>query len=131
MYRAQTYDGAGNVVGSQNGSAKHVQEVCPRVAYFHCASHELNLALSHASNLRYTTWCPTEINWDVLQVFSKAATRVQTTIVGASYGEESVNESECDIDRDLATSEDDSDSEDDEYENGEEESSDMENADIA
>lgn len=104
MYRAQTYNGAGNVVGSQNGSAKHVQEV-----------------LSHASNLRYTTWCPTEINWDVLQVFSKAATRVQTIIVGASDGEESVNESECDIDSDF---------EDDEYENGEEESSDMENADI-
>ena len=60
MCRAQTYDGAGNIVGSQNGCAKHFQEVSPRAVYFHCASHELNLGL------------------DLLEVFAKAATRVRT-----------------------------------------------------
>ena len=52
MYRAQTYDGAGNIAGSQNGCAKHVQEVSPEAMCFHCASLELNLALSHASKVK-------------------------------------------------------------------------------
>ena len=51
-------------------------------------------------------------------------------IVSASDGEDSIHESECNIDRDSATTEDDSDSQDDEYENGEEQSSDMEDEDI-
>ena len=51
MCRAQTYDGAGNMAGCQNGCAKRFQEVSSRALYFHCASHELNLALSHASKV--------------------------------------------------------------------------------
>ncbi len=46
--RAQTYDRAGNMAGRQNGCAKLFQEVAQRALYFHCASHELNLALCHA-----------------------------------------------------------------------------------
>ena len=48
LCRAQTYDGAGNMAGRQNGCAKKIQEVSPRALYYHCASHELNLALCHA-----------------------------------------------------------------------------------
>ncbi len=46
--RAQTYDGAGNMDGRQKGCAKLFQVVAQRALYFHCASHELNLALCHA-----------------------------------------------------------------------------------
>lgn len=48
LCRAQTYDGAANMAGCHNGCAKHFQRVSPRATYYHCASHELNLALSHA-----------------------------------------------------------------------------------
>ena len=34
MCRAQTYDGAGNIAGSQNGCAKHFQEVCHEQCIF-------------------------------------------------------------------------------------------------
>lgn len=51
MCRAQTYDGAGAMSGCHNGCAKLFQDVSPRAFYFHCASHELNLALSHASKV--------------------------------------------------------------------------------
>lgn len=51
MCRAQTYDGAGNMASSQNGCAKHFQKLSPRAFYFHCASHELNLSLSHVSKV--------------------------------------------------------------------------------
>ena len=51
MCRVQAYDGAGAMSGGHNGCAKLFQDVSPRAIYFHCASHELNLALSHASKV--------------------------------------------------------------------------------
>ena len=49
--RAQTYDGAGNMSGKQKGCAARFQQKSPRALYLHCASHELNLALSKACAL--------------------------------------------------------------------------------
>jgi hypothetical protein len=46
--RAQTYDGAGNMAGNLNGCAARFMEYAPRAPYYHCASHELNLALCKA-----------------------------------------------------------------------------------
>ena len=51
LCRAQTYDGAGNMAGCKNGCAALFQKINPRAPYFHCASHGLNLALSHASKV--------------------------------------------------------------------------------
>jgi hypothetical protein len=51
LYRAQTDDGAGNMAGCNNGCAALFQKTNPRAPYFHCASHALNLALSHASKV--------------------------------------------------------------------------------
>ena len=51
MYRAQTYDGAGNMAGKEKGAAvKFCSKTGNKKAvYFHCTSHELNLFLSRAS----------------------------------------------------------------------------------
>lgn len=49
--RAQTYDGAGNMAGSQNGCAANFMKYAPKAPYFHCCSHDLNLALSKASTV--------------------------------------------------------------------------------
>ena len=49
--RAQTYDGAGNMAGQQRGCATRFQRLAPKAPYFHCASHDLNLALSKACNI--------------------------------------------------------------------------------
>ena len=46
LCRAQTYDGAGNMAGHRNGCAAHFKRDYPRATYYHCASHQLNLALS-------------------------------------------------------------------------------------
>ena len=47
LCRAQTYDGASNMAGHLNGfKAKF-----PRATYYHCASHELNLALSKTARV--------------------------------------------------------------------------------
>ena len=47
--RAQTYDGAGNIMAGQtNGCSANLQRVVPNASYYHCASHSLNLALSKA-----------------------------------------------------------------------------------
>jgi hypothetical protein len=51
LCRAQTYDGAGNMGGCGNGCAAVFHRMNPRAPYFHCANHELNLALSHASKI--------------------------------------------------------------------------------
>ena len=51
MCRAQTCDGAENMAGCQNGCAKLFQKISPRAPHFHCASHQLNLVLSHASKV--------------------------------------------------------------------------------
>ena len=49
--RGQTYDGAGNMSGKQKGCAATFQRIAPRALYCHCASHDLNLALSKACAL--------------------------------------------------------------------------------
>ena len=46
--RPQTYNGAGNMAGQQRGCATRFQRLAPKAPYFHCASHDLNLALSKA-----------------------------------------------------------------------------------
>ena len=51
--RCQTYDGAGNMAGKQKGAAIQFQLKIgnTKATYFHCASHQLNLALSKASKV--------------------------------------------------------------------------------
>ena len=49
--RAQTYDGARNMAGQQRGCAARFQRLAPKAPYFHCASHDLNLALSKACDI--------------------------------------------------------------------------------
>lgn len=60
----------------------------------------------------------------------KRQRELEQCIVSVGDGGETVNESECGIDRNAATTDDDSDSENDEYESGEEESSEMEDEDV-
>ena len=121
MCRAQTYDGAGNMAGCQNGCAKQFQKVSPRALYLHCASHELNLALSHASKVAEI--CNMVCTLKSVGIFFKYSPKRQREfeqcIVSVSEGRESSNEAEGEIDSD--TIEDDSDSDDEEYEDGEEE----------
>ena len=49
--RAQTYDGAGNMAGCQNGCAANFMKFASKALYYHCFSHDLNLALSKASSV--------------------------------------------------------------------------------
>lgn len=49
--RAQTYDGAGNMAGCQNGCAANFMKFAPKAPYFHCCSHDLNLAITKASSV--------------------------------------------------------------------------------
>ena len=51
--RCQTYDGAGNMAGKERGAANQfrLKTGNMKATYFHCASHELNLALSKASKV--------------------------------------------------------------------------------
>ena len=46
LCRAQTYDGAGNMAGRINVCAAHFLKLIPQATYYHCASHQLNLAIS-------------------------------------------------------------------------------------
>ena len=46
--RAQAYDGAGSMSGNLNGCQAKFQESVPKATYYHCSSHQLNLALSKA-----------------------------------------------------------------------------------
>lgn len=46
LSRAQTYDGAGNRAGRISGCAVHFLKIVPQATYYHCASHQLNLAIS-------------------------------------------------------------------------------------
>ena len=51
--RVQTYDGAGNMAGKQQGAASQLKLKTgnENATYFHCASNELNLALSKSSKV--------------------------------------------------------------------------------
>lgn len=46
--RAQSYDGAGCMSGHMNGCQAKFRETVPKATYYHCSSHQLNLALSKA-----------------------------------------------------------------------------------
>ena len=46
LCRGQGYDGAGNMAGVCNGTAKLIQSKFPKAIYFHCASHKLNLCVA-------------------------------------------------------------------------------------
>ena len=50
--RAQAYDGAGSVSGYLNGYKSKFSEQVPAPRYYHCASHQLNLALTKACSLQ-------------------------------------------------------------------------------
>ena len=45
------HNGAGNMAGQRRACAAHFQWLAPKAPYFHCASHDLNLALSKACNI--------------------------------------------------------------------------------
>ena len=45
----QGYDGAAKMAGKLNGVQKRIRDIHPSADYFHCVSHNLNLALSDAS----------------------------------------------------------------------------------
>jgi len=51
LCRAQTYDGAGNMAGHLNGCSALFKRKFPRATYYHCASHDLNLALSKTARI--------------------------------------------------------------------------------
>ena len=51
LCRAQTYDGASNMAGHLNGCSALFKAKFPRATYYHCASHELNLALSKTARV--------------------------------------------------------------------------------
>ncbi|XP_062512637.1 52 kDa repressor of the inhibitor of the protein kinase-like [Corticium candelabrum] len=49
--RAQAYDGAGAMSGHLNGCQKNFRDHVPRAQYYHCCSHQLNLALTKSCNV--------------------------------------------------------------------------------
>ena len=50
--RGQCYDGASNIVGARSGVKAVVQEFAPKVMYFHCAAHCLNLSVVSAGSIQ-------------------------------------------------------------------------------
>ena len=52
LCRAQAYDGAGAMSGHLNGCQTLFREIVPEAAYYHCSSHQLNLALSKACDVK-------------------------------------------------------------------------------
>ena len=133
MCRAQTYDGAGNMAGCQNGCAKNFEDVSPRALYFHCASHELNLALSHASKVPEISnmVCTLKSVGIFFKYSPKRQRELEQCIVSAGEGREGVNQGECESDSESTVgTDDDSDSDGDEYEYGEEENSEAEDVEL-
>jgi len=53
--RGQGYDGGGNMAGQHRGCQARFLAQSPRATYFHCASHQLNLALSKCANIPVVT----------------------------------------------------------------------------
>lgn len=49
--RAQANDGAGNIAGRLRGCQALFQDTYPLAGYYHCASHQLNLAITKSSTL--------------------------------------------------------------------------------
>ena len=79
LCRAQTYDGAGNMAGSKAGCAALFQNNNKRAPCFHCASHQLNLVLSHATKVpeieKYDL--SSSVNRNFLQVFTETSATVR------------------------------------------------------
>ena len=48
LCRAQAYDGAGNMAGRMRGCQALFLDAYPLAKFYHCASHQLNLALTHS-----------------------------------------------------------------------------------
>lgn len=55
MLIGQGYDGASTMSGSITGVKTRIQEMFPKAMYVHCASHRLNLVLSHSVNVSLIT----------------------------------------------------------------------------
>lgn len=51
LCRAQTYDGAGNMAGRIKGCSAHFLKIVPEATYYHCVSHQLNLAISKTAKV--------------------------------------------------------------------------------
>lgn len=51
LCRGQGYDGAGSMAGAQKGCQARLKAEVPQAVYFHCSSHQLNLALSKACSV--------------------------------------------------------------------------------
>lgn len=51
LCRAQMYDGAGNMAGQLRGCASRFLKEVPQATYYHCASHQLNLAISKTTKV--------------------------------------------------------------------------------
>ena len=50
--RGQCYDGASNMSGAKSGCSAASQQQAPKAAYFHCAAHQLNLAVVSACKIQ-------------------------------------------------------------------------------
>ena len=50
--RGQGYNRAENMSGKHVGTAKRIQDVYPKPAYVHCASHRLNLVVANACQIQ-------------------------------------------------------------------------------
>lgn len=50
--RAQGYDGAGAMSGHLNGCQANFRSAVPQAHYYHCGSHQLNLALTKSCQIR-------------------------------------------------------------------------------
>ena len=50
--RAQSYDGAGAMSGHLNGCQALFKQQVPEATYYHCSSHQLNLALTKACSVQ-------------------------------------------------------------------------------
>ena len=50
--RGQCYDGASNMSGARSGCRSIVQQQAPMAMYFHCAAHQLNLAVVSACKIQ-------------------------------------------------------------------------------
>ena len=105
------------MAGCQNGCVKRFQEVSPRALYFHCASHELNLALSHASKVVeiYHKVCTLKSVGIFFKYSPKQQRELEQCIVSVSERAENTSEGECETGDDTVTTDDDSGSEDDDY----------------
>ncbi|KAF0710222.1 zinc finger MYM-type protein 1-like, partial [Aphis craccivora] len=66
--RGQGYDGARAMSGQFNGCAAKVRELYPQAIYFHCANHNLNLAITHACKISSIRNCIGKIK-EVVNLF--------------------------------------------------------------